>query len=500
MVPDLYRRSILKALCSAPALAIPAFAFAEQSDGWLSQFEAAQRNLDWSLGYVTPPDRLQSTDVAVRGRFPAAVQGVLYRNGPALHDFGGVRYHHWFDGDGMLQKFTIRTDSVDHLGKFIRTEKFIAEQQAGRRLVEAFGTKLPDVIKVTSGDSLNVANTSVLPFHGQLLALWEGGSATKVNADTLEAEGLQTWRADLAALPFSAHPRVDVDGTIWNFGVGSGQGLLILYQIGANGEMKKSEAIPIEDVPMIHDFAITQTKLVFLMPPLAMELARFAGNDFLDSHVWRGDMPMRVLVVDKNDFSQRRILELPAAFLFHVGNAWEDASGVIRLDYIHSDQPDSLFGTFREVMRGRYLESAKPRLATVTIDPRRGIASREVLPIDGEFPRIDSRLTGRRHQRVIHATGSAMGKPGFTAVASTNVENGHSERYDYGANHMVEEHIFIADDNKAGWILGTCLDLTTEKMSLSCFAADSLASGPIAIAELPYALPLGFHGNFIKAS
>jgi all-trans-8'-apo-beta-carotenal 15,15'-oxygenase len=511
MTFDLKRRHLLQALAAAPVLAAPGLAraasaaagpadSADSADNWMLQFQATQRDVDWSLGYVTPNDNLKASAISVRGRFPVAVQGTLYRNGPAQHDLGGLRYHHWFDGDGMLQRFSIGSDFVDHFGKYIATDKFVAERRVGHRLVEAFGTKLPDLIAVNSGDSLNVANTSVLPFHGQLLALWEGGSAVKVDATTLEASGVQTWRDDLASLPFSAHPRVEPDGTIWNFGVGSGKGLLIVYQIGADGQLRRAEAIKVADVPMIHDFVVTRSKLVFLMPPLVFDAERFSTNSFLDSHVWRQNLPMRVLVVDKSDFTQHRIYELDAAFLFHLGNAWEDSNGVIRLDYIHSDRPDSLFISTREVMRGRYPESEQPRLATVVIDPRSGVASRQVLPIDGEFPRIDARLTGLRYRNVIHATGLMAGRPGFTAIASTNIESARSERFVYGADHLVEEHIFIADGERPGWILGTSLDLTRSKTQLACFAADRLQDGPVALAELPYALPLGLHGNFVRAT
>ena len=38
-----------------------------------------------------------------------------------------------------------------------------------------------------------------------------------------------------------------------------------------------------------------------------------------------------------------------------------------------------------------------------------------------------------------------------------------------------------------------------QRTVLSCFAADHLAAGPVAQATLPYALPLGLHGAFVKA-
>jgi len=219
----------------------------------------------------------------------------------------------------------------------------------------------------------------------------------------------------------------------------------------------------------------------------------------LDTHVWREELGMRVLVVDKDDFAKRRMFELPAAFLFHLGNAWEDSNGVIRLDYIHADRPDSVFITTRQVMRGRYPETQTPHLALVTLDPRSGKATREVLPIEGEFPRIDARLTGLRYDRIIHATNHIQGRFGFSAVAVTQLQNARVDRFDYGRDHIAEEHIYVADGNRPGYILGTSLDLKRRVTQIACFHANAVSDGPIALARLPYALPLGLHGNFVAA-
>jgi all-trans-8'-apo-beta-carotenal 15,15'-oxygenase len=429
------RRRFLAALTSigasacATALPFGAARAADSKDVWMTDFDLALRQNDWTLGWRTPAGNLAGS-ANVSGKFPAVVTGSLYRNGPAGHDLGGVRYHHWFDGDGMIQKFDVSASSVSHTGRFVGTDKRLQETAAGKRLVEAFGTKLPDLIPISSPDSLNVANTSVLMLNDELLALWEGGSAVALDPRTLDTRGFKTWRADLKGLPFSAHPRVERDGTVWNFGVGSGQNMLVVYKIGANGILQHAEALPVTDVPMIHDFAITDRHLVFLMPPLVMDRSRIEHNSFLDAHVWRPDLGMRVLVIDKDDFSRRKQFELPAAFLFHVGNAWDDGQGHIRLEYIHSDQPDFMFESARDVMRGQYTPTPASRLASVDLDMNNGRATQDILPLQAEFPRIDPRLVGQRHKNVIHTTAQLSGRPLFSAVAITNVETGASQRYD----------------------------------------------------------------------
>jgi carotenoid cleavage dioxygenase len=104
-----------------------------------------------------------------------------------------------------------------------------------------------------------------------------------------------------------------------------------------------------------------------------------------------------------------------------------------------------------------------------------------------------------RHREVVHAAGMIDGRPLWSAVARTNVESGASQRFSYGAQALVEEHLFVPDGQGPGWVLGTALDCAQGKTVLSCFAADALADGPVAQATLPYALPLGLHGAFVAS-
>jgi all-trans-8'-apo-beta-carotenal 15,15'-oxygenase len=495
------RRELLRLLAGAgvsPWLA--SRARAGESDPWQADFEAA--DAPWKLGFATPPADLPEAAATVRGRFPDAVAGTLYRIGPAGHDLGGERYHHWFDGDGMVQRIAIEGTQVRHQGRYVQTAKRVAEQRAGRRLTEAFGTVPAGAEPPASADAINVANTSVLPLAGELLALWEGGSATRIDARTLDTLGLKTWRADLAGMPFSAHPKVDPDGTVWNFGVGASQGLLALYEIAPAGTLRRAAVLPVPDLPMAHDFAVTARHLVFLMPPLVYDRNKPAGTSFLDAHAWKPALGMRALVVDKKDWNRRRMLTLPAGFLFHIGNAWEEGlpGGTrIHIDYVRSEDASSVFTTSRELMRGRRVRSPEPHLTVATLDLGAGRATQETLPLEAEFPRIDPRRVGLRHRRVVHATQVVKERPGFAAVALTDVETGRSRRFVYGPQAMVEEHVWVPDDKGPGWILGTVLDLARSRTVLSCFAADALGDGPVAQAVLPRALPLGLHGVFVPA-
>jgi carotenoid cleavage dioxygenase len=500
------RRELLRRLAAAGSAPffLPLAARADASDApdsWQADFEAS--TAPWKSGFAALPGDLPLTAATVRGRFPDAVTGTLYRVGPAGHEVGGQRYHHWFDGDGMAHRFVIEGREVRHQGRYVATAKRTRETRAGRRLIEGFGTAFAGSEPLSSPDDMNVANISMLPIGGDLLALWEGGSATRLDPRTLATRGLKTWRADLAGVPFSAHPKVDPDGTVWNFGVSASNGLLVLYEIAPDGALRRADARPVSHLPMIHDFAVTDRHLVFLMPPLVYDAARKqAGASFLDAHVWRPELGMRALVIDKKDWKRQQMLTLPAGFLFHLGNAWEEQTAggtVIHVDYVRAPDASSLFTGTRELMRGRYVRGAHAKLTVARLDLGTGRATQIEWPTQAEFPRIDPRRVGLRHRQVIHAAEPIDGRPLWSAVARTDVESGASQRFCYGPQALVEEHVVVPDGERPGWVLGTTLDYAQGRTVLSCFAADALADGPVAQATLPYALPLGLHGTFVAA-
>ena len=137
-------------------------------------------------------------------------------------------------------------------------------------------------------------------------------------------------------MPFSAHPRIEPDGTMWNFGVTSSKGLLSIYRIKPSGELAAATTIAVPDIAMVHDFAVTERHLVFLLPPFVFDQEKFhAGRTFLESHDWKPQLGLRVLVLDKDRLDAPRWFELPPGFVFHIGNACEEG-GVIRLDFVRS--------------------------------------------------------------------------------------------------------------------------------------------------------------------
>jgi len=503
------RRQFISAL-AATAAATPLSAALATTPDWAAEFRAARAAKPWLVGLAgIDGTRLETRALRLDGRLPPGLSGDFLRNGPARHEVFGTRYHHWFDGDGMIQRFRIRDGKVAHLGRMVETEKFAAEQAAGRALYDGFGTVLPGARPVRRPDDMNVANINVLHHGGALYALWEGGSAYELDSESLDTIGRKVWSAETDGLPFSAHPRREADGTLWSFGYASTAQALILYRIDPRGQLIDRAVVPMDPVPMIHDFMVTARHLLIPLPPLFFQRDR--PGSFLDRHTWQPDRGSRMLAVDKNDLSKRRIIEMSAHWVFHFGNAWEDEAGVIRFDMAAYDDPSIMFGPFRSLMRGVEAPARPGRPVRVRLELAAAtdvkVRFEALAPADvaAEFPRIDSRLQGQRNDHVVMLSRRSDGArhPFLNRVARFDFQSGGWDVFDYGPNVIAEEHILVpdpaSDQETAGWVLGTSLDVEKQVTRLSVFDAGRLSDGPICVASLDYPLPLGLHGGFVKA-
>lgn len=491
----------------AAAAALPGTLRAAGADGgpdpWAAAFDRAAPGNPWLVGWQGNGVEREVPRLALAGRLPDGLSGTLYRNGPARHVVGGARYRHWFDGDGMVHGWRLAAGGASYRSRYVRTRKHDAEARAGRMLVPGFGT-LPDGVAAVPPDAMNPANINALPLAGSLFALWEAGSAYELDPATLETRGERVWRADLKGLPFSAHPKLEPDGTLWNFGVHYPEGRILVWRLGPDGAVRSFGALEPRHPGFLHDMAVTERSLLFLLPPLTLDPDAWGRVSFLDAHRWDGAAPVRLLAVDKGDLARTRLWELPAAFAFHFGNAWEEADGTIRFDCALAGDARILTHGLRAVMKGEGPGMPSPRAALVTLRPG-GAASVEALgPEPAEFPRVDPRVVGRRNRRLYHLARLPEGDaPWFNAVVGRDPETGVLDRFVLPPGVIAEEHVFVPRPGGSGegdgWLVGTQLDARRRRSGLAVYDARRLADGPVAEAWLDAPVPLGLHGNFAPA-
>ncbi|MFC4944165.1 carotenoid oxygenase family protein [Pseudonocardia sp. GCM10023141] len=436
--------------------------------------------------FAPVPDEVSTADLPVTGQVPRELNGRYLRIGPNPMGPVGADYH-WFLGEGMVHGVRLRDGRAEwYRNRFVR------------------------------GDAGETPNTNVLAHGGRILALVEAGGLPVTIAPELDR--MATWDGDGALRSgFTAHPKIDAaSGELHAVTYRAGSPHLRYVVLDAAGQGTHSADIPVADGPMVHDMALTETRVVVLDLPvtLSMEVALRAGkaaHQSVDRFPlrWNDNHPSRVGVLPRGGSAEQvRWFDAPRCYVFHVLNAFDNADGSITMDVVRHDT------VFRDELRAP--ADALPALARWTIDPARGTVTEQIMNDHSvEFPRVDPALTGRPHRYGWFAGVGAGGlllsddvdrfrDGGFETgpLVKVDTTTGEATTHHYGTGRVTMEPAFVprpgatAEDD--GWILSVVHDATTDRGELVVLDAGDLAAAPIARVHLPRRVPFGFHGNWIS--
>ena len=500
----MHRRSFLKtigATAGAAALPLPSLAQFSLGSGSARRaaFEAALAEKPWLRAFSgIDVSNLSGVMRTLHGKVPEGLRGHLFRNGPAKHDLGGERFAHWFDAPGMIQKFTLNGDGAFHQGRIIETARNRQELAADQILFDGFGDGGRN--SGGSADGQNTGNISLTCHNEELLALWEGGSPHLIDPETLETQGTKTWSPQTAGLPFSAHPRHDTEGNLWSVGYSADPAVLIIQKISPGGELAGFQVIPQDATAMVHDFALTPSKLIVVLPPFLAD--QDAGQGFLSRFTWHGSRTTRVLVFDRADLGLVQEFELPAFWLFHFGNAYETAAGTLVCDFIKHEDVGFMTHDGYAVMDGSWHGHATTGMTYAQLDLNlmSGKAQIQILPELGkcEFLKTNPRTTLQNHRHTLMLAEHDEA-PGFGKVVLYDRQTDRAQIWQAPSHCMLEEHMMVPDaKGHAPWILGTGFDWTADTTWIAVYSSLALNDGPVFQAEMECVLPFGLHGYFLK--
>lgn len=125
----------------------------------------------------------------VRGTIPPQIDGTYYR---AMPDAAWAPLYDddvFINGDGAVDAVRIRAGHADFKQKFVRTEKFVIERAARRAVFGKYRNRYTDDPRVRHKIH-STANTHVIYFEKQLLALKEDSLPYAMDPDTLETKGM----------------------------------------------------------------------------------------------------------------------------------------------------------------------------------------------------------------------------------------------------------------------------------------------------------------------
>jgi carotenoid cleavage dioxygenase len=440
-------------------------------------------------------------DLVVEGEIPAQLRGVFLRNGPNPQ-FAPRGDYHLFAGDGMLHGFYIADGKVSYRNRWVRTQKFQKEHDAGRALFSAMNPMDADP-SVLGQQTDGLANTNVVWHGNRLLALEEAHAPIELDVRTLATVGPHTFGGKLVG-PMTAHPKIDPEtGEMLFFGYNA-DGMLSdhmsFHVVDKAGNLVRSETFRAPYAAMVHDFLVTREHVLFPIMPLTGSMERAMRG--LPPYAWEPEKGVFIGIMPRSGtVADIRWFQGDPSFMFHPMNAHTEGN-IITCEVCEFEEaplfplPDGTPGN---------PDKAVPRLTRWTFDlaaNTNSYKSERLHDIACEFPRLDERRAGLSYRYGYMAcdTNPAFKVGGFNAIGTMDHRTGNLSLYDVGAGCATNEPIFVprtpTSPEGDGFLLANVYDANRRASHLVILDAQDVSAGPLAKAYLDPRVPFGFHGNW----
>lgn len=470
---------------------------------------------DWQNGYKSITQEFDYWIDEIEGQIPDELQGTLFRNGPGLLDINGEKFHHPFDGDGMISRITFNNGKAHYRNRFVRTEGYLAEQKAGKILYRGvFGTQKPGgwLANFLDLNLKNIANTNVIYWGGKLLALWEAAEPHRLDPITLETLGKEFFNGVLSeGEAFSAHPRFDQNSNLDNgekclvsFSLKSGlSSTITILELDRAGKIVRKHAHSIPGFSFIHDFAITPNYCIFFQNPVNFNPIPFAlGIKGAGECIqYQPNKPTRVILIPRNPQEKNiNTIDIQSGFVFHHANAYEQGDELVIDSICYENLPEVESGSdFREVD----FEALKPgQLWRFSLNLNDKIARQELIEARCcEFPSLHPEKVGRPYRYLyMGAAHNERGNAPLQAFVKLDLHSKKEQIWSAAPHGYASEPVFVprpgCEKEDDGWVLALVYDSQNHRSDVVILDASDFTKGPIARLHLKHHIPYGLHGNF----
>ena len=215
------------------------------------------------------------------GKIPADLDGGFYRTGPDAQ-FPLQQGNIPFDGEGHVSLFRFKDGVVHYKSRFVRNERYLAQEEAGRILFPMYRNPYLDDPSV-AGKSRGTHNTHIIHHNGRLLALKEDSPPVYMDPLTLETlDDYYTFGGKLDSLTHTAHPKIDpVTGEYIGFGY-EAKGLMSkdinVFSADAQGNINWSVNVQAPYAGMMHDFCVTQSHVILYLVNMVSDMDRMRAG------------------------------------------------------------------------------------------------------------------------------------------------------------------------------------------------------------------------------
>ncbi|MDB9528849.1 carotenoid oxygenase family protein [Oscillatoria sp. CS-180] len=470
---------------------------------------------DWRSGYRSQPEEYAYWIDDIEGEIPTALEGTLFRNGPGLLDIGGHPIRHPFDGDGMISSIAFKDGKAYYRNRFVRTEGYVAEQEAGKPLYRGvFGTQKIGGLWANMFDLRlkNIANTHIIYWGHKLLALWEAAEPHRLDPETLETIGLDYLDGLLQpGDAFAAHPKIDPgnpdqgqEPRLVNFSIKTGlSSTITIHEFDISGNCVKSYHRSVPGFAFMHDFVVTPNYVVFFQNPVSFNPFPFVlGMKGAGECIQLNPKAAtKIIVIPRNGETPVQFIDAPAGFVFHHANAFEQAGKVFVDSIVYQGFPTLDEGTtyqdvdFSKVPEGQLWRFTLD-LDTEAVDDASCLISRCC-----EFPTLHPQQVGQPYRYLyIGAAHRPSGNAPLQALLKKDFETGEEHVWSEAPRGFMGEPIFVPRPDGTveddGWVLCLTYNAARQCSDLIILDAKNIQNGPIARLKLKHHVPYGLHGSF----
>ncbi|QSV65653.1 MAG: carotenoid oxygenase family protein [Aphanizomenon flos-aquae DEX188] len=463
---------------------------------------------DWQGGYESLTQEYDYWIDDIEGEIPPELAGTLFRNGAGLLDINGERLHHPFDGDGMISRITFINSRAHFRNQFVQTPGYLAEQKAGKILYRGvFGTQKSGgwLANIFDFKLKNIANTNVIYWGKKLLALWEAAEPYLLNPQTLETLGNEYFNGVLSkGEAFSAHPRIDPNGTLVNFAIKPGLSTTItIFELNKNGEITSKKNHNVPGFCFIHDFVITENYCIFFQNPVNFNPIPFALGicGAAECIKIQKNQPTKIIIIPRKTQTENvKVLETKAGFIFHHVNAFELENEIIVDSICYESltevEPNS------DYRKTDFEKNSPPQLWRFNLNLSNNKVQNQLIdPRPTEFPTIHPNYMGKSYRYLYSAAAhqSTVNAP-LQAIFKVDLESGTKQLWSAAPRGFVGEPIFVPRANSQqeddGWIIFVVYNAENHRSEIVILDGQNLEKGRIAKLHLKHHIPYGLHGSF----
>lgn len=454
-------------------------------------------------------------DLEIEGDIPAEISGTMCRVGPDNRFPPMLGDDQVVHGDGMVTALHISNGRARFRSRYVRTDRFLAEEKAGRSLFGAYRNPYTDDPSV-AGIDRGTANTNVVFHAGRCLALKEDAQPMEIDPITLETIGKWTADGTITSPHVTAHPHPDFrTGELLMFGYqakGMGSTDVVFLPVDAEGRVSRETWFKAPYPCLMHDFFATERFALFpLMPAITFPDRVRNGEPY---YMWDAKQPSYIGVLQRNGSGDVRWFSGPPRGSMHFINAWEEGNRIILRASISSPDAAPMFPPADAAGAPPHWENSASVIVdwALDIDSEDNKIQESVVVEDGsfiDFPRIDHRFETGKHRHVWWIR-KDFDRPAIHHVwvpASCNVIERHDEVTGERDTYFTDdkwapgEPVFIprpgSDREGDGYVIAPVFRLEGRGNAYMLFDAMKIAAGPLATIHVPYHFRPGFHGNWL---